>query len=100
MTRHASRASAAVMWGTCKNTSSGPGDAEFAAQWLNVFVERLWKSVKYEEVYLHAYQSVAEARNSIGRYLNFYNGRRPHSSLDDMTPDQAYFNLPPLRAAA
>jgi putative transposase len=58
------------------------------------------KSVKYEEVYLHAYQSVAEARNSIGRYLNFYNGRRPHSSLDDMTPDQAYFNLPPLRAAA
>ena len=66
----------------------------------NVFVERLWKSVKYEEVYLHAYQSVAEARNSIGRYLNFYNGRRPHSSLDDMTPDQAYFNLPPLRAAA
>ena len=66
----------------------------------NVFVERLWKSVKYEEVYLHAYQSVAEARNSIGRYLNFYNGRRPHSSLDDMPPDQAYFNLPPLRAAA
>jgi putative transposase len=66
----------------------------------NVFVERLWKSVKYEEVYLRAYQSVAEARNSIGRYLNFCNGRRPHSSLDDMTPDQAYFNLPPLRAAA
>ena len=65
-----------------------------------MFVERLWKSVKYEEVYLHAYQSVAEARNSIGRYLNFYNGRRPHSSLDDMTPDQAYFNLAPLRAAA
>jgi putative transposase len=66
----------------------------------NVFVERLWKSVKYEEVYLHAYESVAEARHSIGRYLDFYNGQRPHSSLDDMTPDQAYFNLPPLRAAA
>src|ERR1700704_6023051 len=57
----------------------------------NVFVERLWKSVKYEEVYLRAYETVGEARHSIGRYLDFYNGRRPHSSLDDMTPDQAYF---------
>jgi putative transposase len=66
----------------------------------NVFVERLWRSVKYEEVYLRAYETVGEARNSIGRYLDFYNGRRPHSSLDDMTPDQAYFNLPPLRVAA
>ena len=66
----------------------------------NVFVERLWQSVKYEEVYLRAYETVGEARNSIGRYLDFYNGRRPHSSLDDRTPDQAYFDLPPLRAAA
>jgi len=66
----------------------------------NVFVERLWKSIKYEEVYLHAYQSVAEARRSLGRYLGFYNGGRPHSSLDEMTPDHAYFNLPSLRAAA
>jgi putative transposase len=66
----------------------------------NVFVERLWRSVKYEEVYLHAYQSVGEARRSIGRYLDFYNGRRPHSSLDDATPDQAYFNQPPFRLAA
>src|SRR5437660_9825415 len=66
----------------------------------NVFVERLWKSVKYEEVYLRAYDTVGEARSSIGRYLDFYNGRRPHSSLDDRTPDQAYFDLPPLRAAA
>src|SRR5216683_1960630 len=66
----------------------------------NVFVERLWRSVKYEEVYLRAYDSVGEARRSIGLYLDFYNGRRPHSSLDDMTPDQAYFNLPPIRAAA
>jgi len=66
----------------------------------NVFVERLWRSVKYEEVYLRAYESVSEARNSIGRYLDFYNRRRPHSSLDDRTPDQAYFDLPPLRAAA
>jgi putative transposase len=66
----------------------------------NVFVERPWRSVKYEEVYLRAYESVSEARISIGRYLDFYNRRRPHSSLDDRTPDQAYFDLPPLRAAA
>ncbi len=59
----------------------------------NVFVERLWRTVKYEEVYLRAYGSVKEARGSIGRYLNFYNGRRPHSSLGGQTPDQAYINL-------
>jgi putative transposase len=57
----------------------------------NVFVERLWRSVKYEEVYLRAYDSVSEARASIGRYLAFYNERRPHSSLDGRTPDEAYF---------
>ena len=56
-----------------------------------MFVERLWRSIKYEEVYLWAYDSVSEARNSIGRYLDFYNSRRPHSSLDGGTPDQAYF---------
>ena len=66
----------------------------------NVFVERLWRSVKYEEVYLRAYESVAEARALIGRYIAFYNGRRPHSSLDARTPDQAYFNHVPLSAAA
>lgn len=66
----------------------------------NVFVERLWRSVKYEEVYLRAYESVSEARASIGRYLDFYNRRRPHSSLDRQTPDQAYFdNLPQVVAA-
>jgi putative transposase len=57
----------------------------------NVFVERLWRSLKYEEVYLRAYDSVGEARRSIGRYFDFYNGKRPHSSLDRKTPDQAYF---------
>ena len=66
----------------------------------NVFVERLWRSVKYEEVYLRAYDSVGDARASIGRYLNFYNARRPHSSLDGTTPDQAYFVPPPIRMAA
>ena len=66
----------------------------------NVFVERLWRSVKYEEVYLKAYDSVSEARASIGCYLHFYNSRRPHSSLDDLTPDQAYFTPLPLRLAA
>ena len=68
----------------------------------NVFVERLWRTVKYEEVYLHAYDSVSEARTSIGRYLDLYNRRRPHSSLDGMTPDRAYFGYPmlPLRLAA
>ena len=66
----------------------------------NVFVERLWRSVKYEEVYLRAYDGVSEARASIGRYLDFYNGRRPHSSLDGTTPDKAYFTPLPLRLAA
>jgi putative transposase len=66
----------------------------------NVFVERLWRSVKYEEVYLRAYESVSDARQSIGRYLDFYNTRRPHQSLDGATPDQAYFTNLPLREAA
>src|ERR1035437_2744492 len=66
----------------------------------NVFVERIWKSVKYEEVYLHAYDSVGAARASIGKYLDFYNRLRPHSSLDRRTPDEAYFNATPCMAAA
>jgi putative transposase len=66
----------------------------------NVFVERLWKSIKYEEVYLHAYASVNEARTSIGRYLEFYNSIRPHSSLGARTPNQVYFNRLPESLAA
>jgi putative transposase len=66
----------------------------------NVIVERLWRSVKYEEVYLHAYSAVSEARGSIGRYLGFYNSRRPHSSLAAKTPDQAYFDNLPVKMAA
>jgi putative transposase len=66
----------------------------------NVFVERIWRSVKYEEVYLRAYDSVGEARASLGRYLDFYNSKRPHSSLDAKTPDHAYYGHAPQRAAA
>ena len=66
----------------------------------NVFIERIWKSIKYEEVYLHAYASVSEARTSIGRYLEFYNSIRPHSSLKRLAPDQVYFNRLPESLAA
>ena len=66
----------------------------------NVFIERLWRSVKYEEVYLRAYDSVTDARASLGRYLMFYNRERPHSSLDRRTPDEAYFNRSPTAMAA
>jgi putative transposase len=66
----------------------------------NVVVERLWRSVKYEEVYLRAYGVVSEARASIGRYFEFYNGKRPHSSLGAKTPDQMYFDNLPLVVAA
>jgi putative transposase len=68
----------------------------------NVFVERLWRSIKYEEVYLRAYANVPEARASIGRYIDgFYNVRRPHSSLDRRTPDEAYFTAQqPIPVAA
>jgi len=66
----------------------------------NVFVERLWRTVKYEEVYLRAYDSVSDARASLGRYLDFYNGRRPHSRLGARTPEQAYLDHLPQRMAA
>jgi len=66
----------------------------------NVFVERLWLSIKYEEVYLKAYQSVSEARASIRRYIQFYNTLRPHSALDRRTPDEAYFGSKDIAMAA
>ncbi len=67
-----------------------------------MFVERLWRKIKYEEVYLRAYASVSEARASLGRYIDgFYNTRRPHSSLSRLTPDEVYFNaLPSIQMAA
>lgn len=66
----------------------------------NVVVERLWRSVKYEEVYLKAYDSVPEARTSLGLYFDFYNNRRPHSSFAGRTPDQVYFDTLPQEMAA
>ena len=66
----------------------------------NVFVERLWRTVKYEHVYLHAYESTREAKTKIGDYFRFYNQRRPHSRLDRQTPDQVYFNSLPSQEAA
>lgn len=66
----------------------------------NIFVERLRRSLKYEEVFLHGYTSVSAATAGIGRYFTLYNSRRPHSSLTDRTPDDAYFFPLPLLAAA
>lgn len=61
-------------------------------RWIdNVFIERLWRSVKYEEVYLHAYANGTEARRALTRYFSFYNERRSHQSLDYRTPDEVYF---------
>jgi putative transposase len=66
----------------------------------NVFVERFWRSLKYEQVYLHAYESVSAARAGIGGYIEFFNQQRPHSSLKAQTPDQVYFNRPSEALAA
>ena len=86
----------AVLAKGCKLSMDGRG------AWRdNVFVERLWRSVKYERVYLKAYDSVSAARADIADYLQWYNTGRVHSSLDDVTPEQAYFNgLPQLAKAA
>ena len=66
----------------------------------NVFVERLWRTVKYERVYLYAYGSVSEARTDIAEYIDWYNCRRPHSSLDDQTPDRTYWQMRPMMKMA
>lgn len=66
----------------------------------NVFVERLWRTIKYEEVYLRAYNNVSEVRAGISRYLGFYNSCRPQSSLDGNPPDQAHFTQPMPEAVA
>ena len=66
----------------------------------NVLVERLWRTIKYDEVYLHAYESVSQARASMAKFITFYNSVRPHSSLDRQTPDSVYFTSPPQKLAA
>jgi putative transposase len=66
----------------------------------NVFVERLWKTIKYEEVYLHAYDTVSDAKAGLARYIDFYNRCRPHRALDGMTPDAVYFDSLPASLAA
>ena len=58
----------------------------------NVFIERFWRTLKYENVYLHAYADMADARQHLTTYISFYNGRRPHSSLEDRTPDTVFYN--------
>jgi putative transposase len=70
-------------------------------RWMdNVFIERLWRSVKHQEVYLRAYDSVAEPRLGLERYFRFYNTRRTHQSLDRHTPDEVYFRFGVLSEAA
>ncbi len=86
----------AVLGAKCNLSMDGKG------AWRdNVFVERLWRSVKYERVYLKAYDNVSAARADIGQYLAWYNAQRPHSRIDRLTPDQAYFaDLPQMNLAA
>jgi len=70
-------------------------------RWIdNVFVERLWRSVKYEDIYLHAYESMSELKAALSRYFSFYNARRPHQNLEYRTPDEVYFGTQPMKAAA
>ena len=69
-------------------------------RWVdNVFVERLWRSVKYEEVHLHAYNDIRAAKKSLGHYFEFYNTKRKHQSLDDQTPDRVYYEAAERMAA-
>jgi len=72
-------------------------------RWIdNVFVERLWRSVKYEDIYLHAYETLSELKAALARYFGFYNARRPHQSLQYRTPDEIYFaaGVMPMKKAA
>lgn len=66
----------------------------------NVIIERLWRTVKYEDIYLHGYETITAARNGLKRYFAFYNGRRPHSALGAATPEQTYFDSLSLAEAA
>ncbi len=64
-------------------------------RWMdNVMIERLWRSLKYECVYLNAFETGSEAREGIGNWITLYNEKRPHSQLDDRTPHETYYDLP------
>ena len=77
------------------------GDKTLAGCWRdNVFVERRWKSIKCEEVYLHAYETVSAAQQGLARYLTFYNQTRPHRALDGHTPNGVYVDSLPTRLSA
>ena len=79
-------------WTTPLNAAGVAISMDGKGRWIdNIFIERLWRSVKYEEVYLHAYTSGSEARRSLAQYFSFYNGRRVHESLGYATPDEVYF---------
>jgi len=70
-------------------------------RWVdNVFVERLWRSVKYEDIYLHAYETLRELKAALSRYFGFYNTRRPHQNLEYQTPDEVHFSIQPMKTAA
>jgi len=70
-------------------------------RWMdNVFIERLWRSLKYECIYLQAFETGTELSNALGIWINYYNAERPHSSLDDMTPDEVYYGLKRRKLAA
>ena len=82
-------------WTTPLKTAGVAISMDGKGRWIdNIFIERLWRSVKYEDVYLHAYASGSEARSSLTRYFSFYNGRRVHESLGYATPDEVYFGTP------
>jgi putative transposase len=66
----------------------------------NVFVERLWRTIKYERVYLQAYKAVSAARSDLDTYIDWYNRERAHSRIEDRTPEQAYWALLPELAVA
>ena len=70
-------------------------------RWVdNVFVERLWRSVKYEQIYLHAHETIRELKVALTSYFDFFNARRPHQSLIYKTPDEVYFGTAELKKAA
>jgi len=85
----------AMEWIQAVKTAGARVSMDGKGRWMdNVFIERLWRSLKYECVYLHAFETGPEARSGIGHWINFYNTQRPHSTLDGRTPREAYNGLP------